>query len=167
MKQIHHIAGAAIILAMASCLIGAAHPPAKCARCGCSARCKKVCKLVCEEKDVEVICWGCKHEPFCVPGPGCPSCRHCECVCKNCNEGEKPVDICHQPKRFVWTNFLPSFAQMYQRTKLMKKVETVKVPTYKWVVEEVCCDCACGGDLEVTDAEAMPLPKPVPPPALK
>jgi hypothetical protein len=43
---------------------------------------------------------------------------------------------------------------MYTRTKLMKKVERVKVPTYKWVVEEVCCDCASNcGYVELEDAK--------------
>jgi hypothetical protein len=54
---------------------------------------------------------------------------------------------------------------MYTRTKLMKRVEVVKVPTYKWVVEEVPCDCgepydcgeACGFD-EVVATDA-PTPK--------
>ena len=46
---------------------------------------------------------------------------------------------------------------MYMRTKLMKCVEVVKVPTYKWVIEEVpVCDCGetCGCDAMMTDAEA-------------
>jgi hypothetical protein len=50
---------------------------------------------------------------------------------------------------------------MYTRTKLMKRVEVVKVPTYKWVVEEVACDCggACDcGESVATDAPDMPKP---------
>ena len=59
----------------------------------CGGPCKKVCRLVCEEKKVEVVCWGCKCEDFCVPGPGCPTCEHCKCVCQTCDEGEKPSGV--------------------------------------------------------------------------
>ena len=49
-----------------------------CAHCGCANSCQKVCRLVCEEKKVDVLCWGCKCENFCVPGPSKPGCQHCE-----------------------------------------------------------------------------------------
>ena len=52
---------------------------------------------------------------------------------------------------------------MYTKTKLMQRTETVKVPTYKWVVEDVCCDCTCGSDCDccdviVTDVETAAVP---------
>ena len=124
----------------------------------------KIFDMLHQQKDVEVICWGCKCEPFCVPGPGCPTCRHCQCVCPNCEGGCDPEKVHSQAKRFVWTDWVPSFAQMYTRTKLMKKTEKVKVPTYKWVVEEVCCDCASNcGYVEPAEAKASPSPAPVMP----
>ncbi len=51
-----------------------------CARCGRAAACQKACRLVCEEKAVKIICWGAKHEDFCVPGPSHLGCRFCEQV---------------------------------------------------------------------------------------
>ena len=138
---------------IATCLFGAASPQTKCARCGAVAPCKKVCRLVCEDKKVEVVCWGCKCEDFCVPGPGCPGCEHHKCVCESCDEG-KASNVCSEPKTFVWRNWCPSFAQMYTKTKLMRRTEVVKVPTYKWVTEDVCCNCACGGDRECCDVVA-------------
>ena len=133
------------------------------ANCGdCCAPCaKKVCKLVPEEKKVEVVCWGCKCEDFCVPGPGCPTCEHCKPVCPNCDDATKKAKVCAKTKRFIWFDWITCCCpQMYTCTKLMKRVEVVNVPTYKWVVEEVpICDCgdACDVDSTVgTDATPMP-----------
>ena len=33
-----------------------------CAHCGCCCSCQKVCRLVEEEKKVEIVCWGKKCE---------------------------------------------------------------------------------------------------------
>jgi hypothetical protein len=158
----YRIALSSFVLPMAiCCLIGAASPETKCARCGAVAPCKKVCKLVCEEKNVEVVCWGCKCEEFCVPGPGCPKCEHSKCVCENCKDGEPIGKVCSEPKRFVWKDWLPSWGEMYSRTKLMRKTEMVKVPTYKWVTEDVCCNCLTGCDccdVQMTETNGQPQP---------
>jgi hypothetical protein len=140
----HSIALFALIACLTCCLVGAASPKTKCARCGAEAPCEKMCRLVCEEKKVEVVCWGCKCEDFCVPGPGCPTCEHCDVVCQTCGEGAAPSQVCSKPKRFFWYDWDPSFVQMYTKTKLMRRTETVKVPTYKWVIEDLCCNCARG-----------------------
>jgi hypothetical protein len=47
----------------------------------------------------------------------------------------------------------------------MRHTETVKVPTYKWVLEDVCCECAANCDCSENvpaDANtgASELPKP-------
>lgn len=157
----HSIAFGLLITFVACCLVGAASPKTKCDKCGAEAPCKKVCRLVCEEKKVEVVCWGCKCEDFCVPGPGCPTCEHCQCVCKTCGDGAPSSKVCSEPKRFVWYDWRPSFAQMYTKTRLMRRTEMVKVPTYKWVVEDVCCNCAeaydcC--DCVVSDVGQTPEP---------
>jgi hypothetical protein len=70
--------------------------------------------------------------------------------------------VCAQPKRFFWYDWITfRRPQVYTHTKLMKRVEVVKVPTYKWVVEEVpvgnCCD-VCDWDAAITEAPAMPKP---------
>jgi hypothetical protein len=143
----HSIVICVLLGLVAACLIGAGAPLTKCARCGCLAPCKKCCRLVCEEKNVEVVCWGCKCEDICVPGRGCPTGEHCKCVCQDCDKDARPSGVCSEPKAFPWKEWLPVCPpQMYTKTKLMKRVEIVKVPTYKWVVEEVCCNCAASGD---------------------
>ena len=55
-----------------------------CSHCGGCCACEKVCRLVCEEKEVEVICWGCLCEDFCLPEPSEPCCKHCKTVCADC-----------------------------------------------------------------------------------
>jgi hypothetical protein len=58
---------------------------------------------------------------------------------------------------------------MYTKTKLMKRIETVKVPTYKWVVEEVCCDCTRDSDCDcdVVATDITPSAPPANPPTDK
>lgn len=105
-----------------------------CAHCGCACACQKVCRLVCEEKKVEIVCWGCKHEDFCLPGPGERGCKHCETVC------DDPT-VCNKPKDFVWYDWIAGCASLHTKTKLMKKTITKKVPSYKYVVEDLCEGC--------------------------
>jgi hypothetical protein len=157
----HSIAFGVLIAFVACCVVGAASPNTKCARCGAEAPCTKMCRLVCEEKKVEVVCWGCKCEEFCVPGPGCPTCEHCNTVCQSCDEGTGPSKVCSESKRVLWYDWRPSYAQMYTRTKLMRRTEVVKVPTYKWVTVDVCCNCAQGLDCSASPVtEAEPAQKP-------
>jgi len=123
---------------------GQAHP---CAHCGCEATCQKTCRLVCEEKKVEVFCFGCKCEDFCVPCRSCQGCEHSETVCDECMASDQ-CDACDQnvphsePKGFVWFDWFPGGAKIYTRTKLMRKSEFVTVPSYKWVTEDLCPQCA-------------------------
>jgi hypothetical protein len=133
-----------------------------CSHCGSEAPCQKVCRLVKEEKKIETVCWGCKCEDFCLPGPSHIRCRHCETVC---SDGECVVDkdgVAAKPKDWVWTEWLPSCkAHLHTKKKLMKKVVTKKVPAYKWVVEDLCTKCEAGA--AVADFEpdhAIPLPPP-------
>jgi hypothetical protein len=114
-----------------------------CAHCGCTAPCQKICRLVCEEKKVEVVCWGCECEDFCVPGPSKPGCTHCETVCENC---DCDSEVCSKSKRFVWSEWFPCRAKVFTKKKLMKKTVTVTVPTHRWVTEDVCGQCAAKGD---------------------
>jgi hypothetical protein len=115
------------------------------------ATCRQVCRLVSEEKKVEVECWGCKREQFCVAGPSKPGCKHCDCVCTACDEKSAGSTVCAKPKRFVWFDWLAGCAQCYTRTKLMKKTVTVTVPSHKWVIEELCADC-CANSGDSSDA---------------
>ena len=68
-------------------------------------------------------------------------CKHCETVCENCGEDADPK-VCSKSKNFVWFDWMPGCAKIHTKTKLMKKIETVTVPSYKWVVEDMCPQCA-------------------------
>jgi hypothetical protein len=128
-----------------------------CAHCGCQD-CERVCRLVREDKKVNITCWGCKCEDFCAPGKSCRDGRNCEEVCDDC-DGE----VCTAPKKFVWYNWVPGCAEhIYTKKKLMKKTVVKTIPSYKWVVEDLCpncqgkCQCA-----EVEPGAKIPDPPPV------
>lgn len=132
-----------------------------CRHCGCECDCNKVCRLVKEEKKVTVTCWGVKCEDFCLGGPSHKSCEHCEEVCDPCDEKdpEAPHTVA---KPFIWFDWCPSdTAHMFTKKKLMKKTITKKIPSYKWVVEDLCAKCQ-------KDAKSEPVPAgtklPSPPP---
>ncbi len=112
-----------------------------CAQCGCQQPCQKTCRLVTEEKKVEIFCWGCKCEDFCVPCRSERGCKNCDTVCETC--GDKASEgICVEPKRHVWYDWIPGCgAQIYTRHKLMRGSTIVKVPSFKWVVEDLCPEC--------------------------
>ncbi len=110
-----------------------------CVHCGREENCQKVCRLVCEDKKITTTCWGFKSEDFCVPGPSQRGCTHCETVCDECPGPKGP---CVQPQKLVWTEWMPgSSAKVYTKKKLMKRTVTKTVPSYRWVVEDVCSQC--------------------------
>jgi hypothetical protein len=126
--------------------------PCCCAHCGACCACQKVCRLVCDAKKVEVVCWGVACEDFCLPKPSEPGCRHSRIVCADCDascDREPPVAA---PKRFVWRDWIPTCAKLFTKKKLMKKTETVTVPSFKWVVEDLCTDCRLTCDVASVDA---------------
>ena len=113
-----------------------------CEHCGCHDTCNKICRLVCEEKSVEITCWGFKYEDFCVPGPSCPKCKYSEEVCGDCDEAADKAGVCPAHKTFAWWSWCPNpCGTIYTKKKLMKKVVKKKVPSYKWVVEDLCQQC--------------------------
>jgi hypothetical protein len=152
----------ALALAALMVAVGAAEG-GECCHCGCHAPCHKVCRLVCEEKKVEITCWGCKCEDFCVPCPSRPGCTHCEIVCDDCAQPEgEGHPVISKPMPFVWREWFPCKAERYTTKKLMRRTVTKKVPSYKWVVEEVCGGCASAmAPVEVDLTVRVP-----PPPAL-
>lgn len=132
-----------------------------CAHCGCQTACQKVCRLVCEEKKVNITCWGCLCEDFCNPGPSHIDCVHCDEVCRECQECDAKTPY-SEPKTFVWKDWIPGCAKgVYTKKKLMKKTVTKKVPSFKWVVEDVCAQCEgeCSGVEVPPDAQIPPPPK--------
>jgi hypothetical protein len=90
-------------------------------------------KLVREDKKVPVTCWGCETEEVIVPRPACLQCEYCETVCVT----DDPTAPCHEQRDVVLREWEPGCEpDIYERKKLMKKVETKTVPSYKWVVED-------------------------------
>lgn len=130
-----------------------------CQRCGCKASTQKMCRLVCEEKRVEITCWGCRDEDFCISGPSNPGCKHHDKVC-DCGEGHDPKSPIAQPKKFVWTEWIPGCAKVHTRKKLMKRTVIQTIPSYKWVVEDLCDQCESSLPPVKSDADSAVLPPP-------
>ena len=135
---------AALLLAAVLCAGNASpaatgkHFAACCAQCGCQCTCCKVCRLECTEKGTPVAIWGLKCEDFCIPCPSTPKCDHCISL----HDGEAKEPPCACPKKFVWTAWLANcHAKTFTRKKLMKQIASVKTPSYKWVVEDLCPEC--------------------------
>lgn len=110
-----------------------------CPHCGCATT-KKVCRLKPDVKKEKEVQYSCITEDFCVPGPSDP------CGCKwVCDENG------HRHKETVWK---PNCAEVRTKAKLVKKEVVHEKSTFKWVVEEVCCEChACVTQVESTPAD--------------
>jgi hypothetical protein len=143
--------------------------PDNCGHCGVQACCKKVCKVVCEMKEVTKHCWCVECEDFCAPLPNCahgcsdpgccdpgcdPGCdvggctaEGCGSCAGSCGQGHdllgKLGGLLHKPKCLV----PPKCGKVRTKKKLVKKEYKCKVPVYKCVVVYTCpgcCDPACG-----------------------
>ena len=126
-----------------------------CSHCRCQTRCRKVCRLVQEEKKITTSCWGMECEDFCVPGPSTPDCKHSEMLQPKTQDDKK---ICAQPRRLTWTSWIPGCSgNVLTKRKLMKKTITTKVPSFKWVVEDLCPQCTAKCET-VTVPEATEIP---------
>ncbi len=132
-----------------------------CSHCRANLQCRRICRLVREDKKVTITCWGSESEDFCVPGPSQQKCEHCENVCTCDKKSEEQQKVCSQPKRWIWREWQPSpTAKIFTRKKLMKRTETKTVPGYKWVVENLCSACASScSDAEIVPGADVP-PKP-------
>lgn len=120
------------------------HRHCRCHHCGRAADCCKVCRLVCETKEVPEVVYECKCEDFCVPGPS-SRCKECVTDCEGCTH-----------KVYQWT---PGGAKIHTRKVLVKKEIKVKKTTYKWVVEDLCKNCEGTAPIvNVPADDAIPLP---------
>lgn len=142
-----------------------------CEHCGCDCGCRKVCHLKCDVKKVTKVEYSCECEDFCVPCRSEKVGYKCECHCKECLLGCRE-HCCEKPV------YKPTGAILHTKKKLVKHEVTKEVPTYKWVVETVCDDCAhrchtCKNGKSRADVEAdvmaqneqlQPSPPPVPQP---
>ena len=155
--KIFHILFLALVIALS--FVTFAHAGKRhCAHCGRHACCEKVCRLVREDKKVEIVCWGCECEDFCVPGHSEPGCKHCKTVCASCGGDGEP---CAEPKRFVWTEWVPGCATIFTKKKLMKKTVTEKVPSFTWVVEDLCSHCEDECECAAIEPDTALPPPPV------
>jgi hypothetical protein len=118
----------------------------KCARCGDETCCRAVCHCVPSTEEKKKLCFDCKCEDFCVPGPSVWCGRKCEAM-------PLPEDQCgcEQNCCISWNIWKPGCAQVRTRKVLVVHEVKKEVPTYKWEVEYLCDSCrqCC--------AEAMPL----------
>lgn len=104
---------------------------------GCShsqEMCRPGCQPEMEEKKIVVHCYAAKHEEFCVPQPSKRGERHCKQVCDSC-ESEGDIQVTGKAtQRVVWFDWKPRGARTFTRTRLMRKTETVNVPSPEWSV---------------------------------
>jgi len=110
-----------------------------CCQCGNDCGVRKVCRLVCEEKKVEEVCYTCECEDYCLPPPSHRGCLHEDHVCV-----DQDCESCERSPRckIEWFDWTPKgCAKLRTRNKLVKYVVEKKVPTYKWVVEDLCDGC--------------------------
>jgi len=113
-----------------------------CAHCGCHERVTKICRFVREEKKITATCWGVEEESFCVNGPSCEGCKHCETICEKDKRDKTDAKVCSVPKTLTWTNWMPrANTSIFTKKKLMKKTVTKSVPSFRWVVEDLCDHC--------------------------
>lgn len=145
----YFIAAAAVALLTLVVTAWSLGGPLGCRRCGCVEGCQKVCRLEQVDKKVTVTCWGIESADFCLPGPSKPGCKHCELVC----DEEDPKSPCTKPQPFSWYDWIPGCATVHTKQKLMKKTVTKTIPSYKWVVEDLCPACATAEGARATAAD--------------
>ena len=131
-----------------------------CDHCGCNSMpCGKVCRLVQEDRKITTTCWGISCEGFCVSSPSTPESKHCETAGKSVPGNN---DVASHPKKLVWTSWCPGCGpDLFTKRKLMKRTVTKTVPSFKWVVEDLCQDCqACVEPVTVPkDVSVPPVPQ--------
>ena len=78
-------------------------------------------------------------------------CKHCETACQDGCEAKG--------KKFAWTDIVTCFATRHTRKKLLRKTVTKKIPSYRWVVENLCDQCQSKTESTLSAAGVdMPLP---------
>jgi len=108
--------------------IAADYEPNCCGFCG-NSNCNKVCRVVCEMKDVKEVRYKVVCEDFCVPG------RSSKCGC----------------------SWIPGCGDVHTKRKLVKYEVSCKKPSWKYLVEDLCPSCTAAVDAVPLD-KAPPLP---------
>jgi hypothetical protein len=129
---------------------------------GCWDRptCGKVCKLVCAEKTLTAVGYGCKCNTIAVPCPSCEGCKHCCCQCcppDACGPcGTNKGDVCCGPCcpsceaapakiTFCWHDFTTCGGACPRTVKVLTKYQAEKkICWYHWEVVDGC-NCGCPG----------------------
>ncbi len=132
-----------VLLLSSAHVVAGHHGGSGCNDCGCQQNLRKVCRWVCEIKEVKDYEWKCECEDFCIPGPS-SFCRKpdCDCDCDNdcCRDCQRHLRLCDKGVK-EWG---PPCGCCVRTKKKLIKVEVVKkVPVYKCVIETVCDNCGC------------------------
>lgn len=109
-----------------------------CHRCGCEQQVRKVCRLVCDTKEVKQTCYSLECEDYCLPGP-----PQCCCHKASCGECAKCVQ--------------PTCGKVRTKAKLVKREITRKVPITRCVVEVLCTGCCQAKQVDVHPQDAAPV----------
>jgi len=140
--------------------------PSCCGHCGGHGSCAKMCKVVCEMKEVKKTVWTVKCEEFCAPLPGCPGC-HGRGACGGCAQcggcSDSGCDSgggngCGRPNMVP-----PKCGPVRTRKVLVPKEVVTKVPVYKCVPCYACGACCESGAVQPMPADGkVPAPAPAP-----
>jgi hypothetical protein len=111
---------------------------------GCAGRpvCGKTCKLVCEEKKITAVGYGCECDTICIPGPSCRGCKHCDVNC--CCDTEAATKGCPPKIEFCWYDWCSRGCAAPRQVKVLTKFQAEK--TICWYHWEVVDGCGCGAD---------------------
>jgi hypothetical protein len=132
--------------------------------------CGPVCVLECYDKEVEVVCWKCECEDFCLPGHCCLGCKNsCDPCCGKGNGGAAKGGACQKGgcglfgrccgKLFCWKDESPAGCPTHHHRKVLyRKIEIVKVPAYRWVIQ------SCKGGDKVPAGAVLPAEGDIPAP---
>ena len=146
--------------------------PSRCADCRRHAACrKKVCRVVCDIKEVTKSYWCVECEEFCAPLPSCGSALRSlwgllgwggsdccsEPACRpGCDAGGG--DGCPAARADP-----PRCGPVRAKKKLVKKEVTREVPVYQCVVKHLCDPCSAACDAaEEAEPETEPTAAPKP-----
>jgi hypothetical protein len=97
-----------------------------CAGCGRVGACHRVCRLICETKEISKTTYCCACEDICVPGPSVRCTSDCNC------------GHCAECRHHGW---IPTAGQIRTRKMPVKQVEKITVPSYRFIVEYLCPHC--------------------------
>jgi hypothetical protein len=125
-----------------------------CRHCGGADGCL-TCRLVPEDKKLKVTCFAAECKPLCLPCPSHKGCRNVDCA--DCSK----EGVSSSQKKVVWFDWCATSAKVHTPKHLMRKTTEKKVPSFKWVVENLCdkCQAECQEQTVPAPADAPPPPK--------